>query len=746
MKILRFILLLTFTVFSANAQAPIAIGGSVIDAHGDAVAGAAVRCGSETVVTDSDGKFAFVSARCGQFVVSAGGFETAIIDAATDSKIVLRPSSLFGNVTVSGVSTRLVDTPSSVVVVDRSMLDSSGTQTLDDRLRGVPGFSLFRRSGSKTANPTTQGASLRGVGASGASRAVVLKDGVPLNDPFGSWVYWGRVPSESISEVEIIRGPASDLYGTAAVGGVISVRTREIDAAPFASIDLSYGSQQTPFGSGFSSGRWGKWGGSLAGEYLKTDGYIPVAPEQRGAVDTLANVRRSSIVPTGERKLGENSRVFASAEFYREMRANGTPQQRNDTQINNVVAGADIALKRAGALTLRAFGGTENYDQTFSAIAANRQTESLNRLQTVPSQNLGLSGRWTFSHAANTYFAGGEYRNIRGRSDEIGIANGNPTVATSAGGRESSAAAYGGFLYRPFDRLTLSGGLRYDRWNETHGFSASRSLVTPAFSLTSFPDRDRSAVSPRGSLLFRVNRNISLAASASGGFRQPTLNELYRSFRVGNVLTLSNENLRAESAVNGEGAVVISAFDERLYLRAGPFCTRVTDTVSNVTLTITPTLITRQRQNVGITQSCGFEADSMVRATPTFSIRAGYLHVNAKVLEMPGNGALVGLKLPQVPSDQGTVQARYSREDLGTFSVQLRASGPQFDDDQNQLPLKGYAAFDVFASHDLGRRTSLYFAGENIFNTHIEAGRTPVLTLAQPRTVRVGLRFKFGRN
>ena len=65
---------------------------------------------------------------------------------------------------------------------------------LDDALRFVPGFTLFRRTGSRVANPTAQGVTLRGLGGSGASRALVLDDGMPMNDPFGGWVYWGRVP------------------------------------------------------------------------------------------------------------------------------------------------------------------------------------------------------------------------------------------------------------------------------------------------------------------------------------------------------------------------------------------------------------------------------------------------------------------------------------------------------------------------------------------------------------------------
>jgi outer membrane receptor protein involved in Fe transport len=743
----RFILLAVITVVSVfPAFAQDAVTGTVTDAHGDAIAGAIVRCAGRDATTDRSGNFLFDTC-AGEIIVTTEGFEKAKVTAAEAKTIVLHASSIFAQVSVSGVETSLSDSPASVAVVGRRTLSTSGALMLDDRLRRIPGFQLFRRSGSRTANPTTQGVSLRGVGASGASRAIVLKDGVSLNDPFGSWVYWGRVPAESIAEVEIVRGPASDLYGTAAVGGVVSVKTREVADAPIASFDMAYGTEWTPFGSGFASGRWKGWSASIAAEYFKTDGYIPVAPEQRGAVDTLANVRRSSVVPFVERQIG-NSRVFFAGEFYREKRANGTPLQRNDTRIDNFSVGADISLRSAGELSFRSFGGTEDYHQSFSAISANRQTESLNRLQTVPSQNFSASVRWVkdFGAAAKgtTVFAGGEYRNIRGRSDETGIANGRATVATSAGGRESSAGAYVGVLTHPLRRLTLNAGARYDRWSETHGFTASRNLTTNVLTLTQFPDRDASAFSPRVSALYRLNDHISLTGSAARGFRQPTLNELYRSFRVGNVLTLSNENLRPERATSGEGAVVVHALDERFYLRAGPYCTWLSETVSNVTLIITPTLITRQRQNLGTTRSCGFEADTSVRVTPELTLNGGYLHVDARIKEMPGNPTLVGLRLPQIPTDQGTFEARYSRLRFGTASIQMRASSGQFDDDQNQLRLRGFFAVDAFFSHDISRRASMYAAGENIFNTRVEAGLTPVLTLAQPRTIRFGIRLRFG--
>ena len=95
----------------------------------------------------------------------------------------------------------------------------------DDVLRQVPTFSLFRRTSSLSSHPTAQGVSLRGIGPSGVSRTLVLLDGVPFNDPFGGWVYWTRVPLESVERIEMVDGSSSSLYGNYAMGGVINIVT-----------------------------------------------------------------------------------------------------------------------------------------------------------------------------------------------------------------------------------------------------------------------------------------------------------------------------------------------------------------------------------------------------------------------------------------------------------------------------------------------------------------------------------------
>src|SRR5215207_4366213 len=276
-KTLTLVLALACTVCGAEAfaaqggaaQTP-RVGGVVIDAAGAPVGGAEVSLSAgasaaRRVTTGDDGRFVFADVRGteGSLSVSAEGFARRELrwsvaggDGVAEVEVVLTPAPLSERVTVTATrtETKLGETAASVVVLTSRALSTTAAVTLDDALRQVPGFQLFRRTGSRAANPTAQGVSLRGVGASGASRALVLADGVPLNDPFGSWVYWGRIPSEAISQVEILRGPSGDLYGSAALSGVIQlVRRSPGSPGPWLVGESSAGERSTADGSLFAA-------------------------------------------------------------------------------------------------------------------------------------------------------------------------------------------------------------------------------------------------------------------------------------------------------------------------------------------------------------------------------------------------------------------------------------------------------------------------------------------------------------
>jgi outer membrane receptor protein involved in Fe transport len=743
----------------SQTGAPAKVEGVVVDQAGAVVADAEVSLASQSLnqktITGSNGRFRFESVPATKFSLSvaANGFPAVerkidlTIEASTNLRIVLVPAPIAEQVTIAATRTptRISETAASVVALGAEELKSTAATTLDDALRQVPGFSLFRRSGSRTANPTTMGVSLRGLGASGASRAVVLADGIPLNDPFGGWVYWNRVPRESISEVEILRGGASHLYGSGALGGVVNISTNSVNTNSL-SLTAAYGNQTTPNVSLFLGGKKRDWRGSLATEVFSTAGYVLVSPGERGPVDTRAGSRNLAGTLRVERWFGPTQHIFGTGSFFGESRKNGTPLQTNRTHIRQFSFGGEIASVKEGSFNARVYGGTQVYDQNFSAINADRQSETLTRLQRVPAQFVGFSSQWSRAIGnRQTLVAGYESQQVRGASDEIVFVNGRASSLVGAGGRQQTYGGYVEDMIRLGSGLFINVGVRFDYRRNNKALLATRPLTIPSFtSVTSFPNRAEGAFSPQLSGVYRLSSRFSLLASGMRAFRGPTLNELYRSFRVGNVLTLANENLRAERLTGGETGIRFNSANEELVVRGAFFWNEINRPVANVTLTTAPALITRQRQNLGRTRSRGLEFEADARLNQYWKLSAGYLFADATVVKFPANRALEGLMIPQVPEHQFTFQAVYSNPSFVTLSFQGRASSSQFDDDQNLFRLGSYFTLDTLATRRLSRNFDIFFAAENLFNQRYEVGKTPVTTLGPPILIRAGLRIHLG--
>jgi outer membrane receptor protein involved in Fe transport len=737
------------------------IAGTVTDQTGASVIGAEVtlQAGDFTAkqLTDVEGRFSFeaVPSSSGRITVRAAGFGARSQDwngsnnGIAELEIVLEPDLVSEEVTVTAARTemRVTDTAASLILLSSQDLSATAALTLDDALRQVAGFSLFRRSGSRTANPTSQGVSLRGVGASGASRAVVLSDGVPLNDPFGGWVYWGRVPRESIGRVEVVRGGSSNLYGTDALGGVINFIPRE-PRDPTLSFEASYGNQQTSAASFFLGGRVGQIGGRISAETFHTDGYRIVDEDERGRVDVPAGAEYTTFNLMLERLFSDSGRIFLGGSIFGESRENGTPLQQNRTHIREAVFGADWQPERVGSFLLRAYAGSQTFDQDFSAVAPDRNSEALTRSQRVPAQQAGFTAQWTRAAGSmQTFTAGFDAREVRGASDELGFFGGRLTSAVGAGGRERILGAFGQDIIRITPRWFLTASARIDRWRNFDALSTTQPLAAPGpTAVIEFDDRTETAFSPRLSVLHKLTENLSLTASGYRAFRAPTLNELYRSFRVGNVITLANENLRAERLTGGEAGASFTQFNRRLNLTGIFFWSEITRPIANVTLAVTPDLITRQRRNLGRTRSRGVEIEAEARIAPAFVLTGGYQFVDATVLEFPANTDLEGLLIPQVPRHQLTIQARYSGPERMVLGIQGRFIGEQFDDDRNQFKLDRYFTLDALVSRPIGRGIELFAAAENLFNQRYDIGRTPIRTIGPPLLARFGIRFHMGAN
>jgi outer membrane receptor protein involved in Fe transport len=644
-------------------------------------------------------------------------------------------------VTATRVETELDEAPGSVLVLSRRRLERTAALTIDDALRSVPGFSLFRRSGSRTAHPTAQGVSLRGIGSSGASRALVLADGVPLNDPFGGWVYWGRVPRAALERVEVLRGGASDLYGNAALGGVVHLFRRRPER-PLLALDASYGGQGTHEASVLAALGDARFSAELAAESFGTDGYVPVDVAERGAVDVPANSSHRTASLTLRHRPASGPTLFARGSYFDEARSNGTPLQQNETWIAEGTAGADWQLT-AGVLSLRAYHSRQRFDAGFSAVSADRASESLTRQQSVPARATGLGAQWAGALGTRHALAAGiEGRDVRGSSDES-IHSGPLPTESSAGGRQASAAVFVEDLVRVTERLSVLAGVRLDLWQNRDGLSVTRPPAGPERT-TRFEDRSETALSPRAAALWRLTRRLSLSAAAYRAFRAPTLNELYRPFRVGNVVTLASSELQAERLSGAEAGVRLGTGDGRLSVHGTLFWMQLDGAVGNVTLSATPELITRQRQNLGGTRSRGVELDASARLGRRLALAGGYLYADALVTDNPEAPELIGLWLPQVPRHQASVRLDWEAPADAALGLQARWAGAQFDDDRNQFRLGGFWTLDLYASRPLAGGAEAFVAAENLLDARHDVGRTPVRTLGPPRFIRAGLRLRLG--
>lgn len=755
-----FILVFLFALLcTAYAQQTFSVRGVVHDRTGAAVAAADVRLQCKgfnaTALTGQDGSFAFagIPDAQGRFRVTAPGFATIEQEwkaGADDSLlvVVLQPATVAEEIVVSATRTemKLSDVPGSAVLLDQVDIQANPGLTLDDALRQVPGFTLFRRSSSRVANPTSQGVSLRGLGASGPSRALVLKDGVPIVDPFGGWVYWDRIPRAEIASVEVFRGGASNLYGNDALAGVIQFVTRTPRQSA-ASFDLSYGNENTPNLSSWAGTSVSRWDLSGAVDLAHTDGYILVPGFQRGAADTPANSRHATIDAALGYQIGQTGRAFLRGTFFDEARHNGTSLTTNGTGTGFGVAGVNTSLGEHDWLNARVFGLVQRYDQTFSAVAPDRMTEALTNIQHVPSQQLGTAVQWNHTMWHQTLITGVDAQEIMGASNEqlFSSTTGDHFANNIAGGRQGSTGIFGQDIFQA-GPWTIIAGLRWDRWTNTNGSTTRIPFPSGNVTQSLFTDRDATAFSPKLSLLRKVGSNVTVSLSAYRSFRAPTLNELYRSFRQGNALTQANAFLGPERATGAEAGVRGTAMGGRMEVRETVFWADVVNPITNVTISTTPTLTTRERQNLGRTRSIGSEFDGTFRLAGYFQIAGGYQYAHAVVVD--STPVLIGLNIPETPRHQASIELRYWNPSKLMASLQGRYAGVQFDDDRNTLRLGSFYVMELFAGRELRRGLTAYVAAENLLNRRYVVTLTgnpsaPLQNWGPPILARIGLRYEF---
>lgn len=554
--------------------------------------------------------------------------------------------------------------------------DLQQSKALDEALREDPSFATFRRNSSLVADPSSQGVNLRGIGPSGVSRALVLEDGVPLNDGFGGWIYWGAIPRLSLDRVEVAPGASSALYGSSALGGVVQLISRPIDDR--ADVEMQGGSFGTALGA-LSVARKGAVGVALDLEGLTTGGYTVVASP--GAVDRDASSRHAS----GRLRL-ETGPLS--------LRAGGFSESENGgTQFTTAAAReGDVALGwSANGIDAHLFTRWAQFDQQRARVAAGRASEQLASTQSAPADEQGASAQWRLESVT----VGADFRRVFGRSIE----------STSTGDRTASGEQRAGGVFvedvLQFGRAEMQAALRGDLWHSA-GTDAE--------------------LSPRLGLRVKATPWLALRAAGYRSFRAPTLNELYRPFQVGQVRTDANPNLGPETLLGAEAGI-----DVGTVLQATAFVSRLDHPIVNAT--VGPNH--QMRENLGAARIVGLEMRA-ARSLRPFRLHAAWTWVESRVF---GSDA----ELPQDPRHRVTagatyegfvhadVQVRWTSDQFEDDLNQLRLPGFAVVDVSIERAVGERVTLFASAENLLDRR---YLVG-------LQGG---VATIGQPLCVRGGVR------
>ncbi len=655
-------------------------------------------------------------------------------------------------VTASRTDQTLLDIPAHVTLLTPQAIHQSAALTTDDLLRQIPGFSLFRRSSSLVAHPTTQGVSLRGIGASGVSRTLVLLDGMPLNDPFGGWVQWHKVRRGSLERVEVLRGGGAHLWGNYALGGVIHLQTRQ-PYQPELRLLVNGGVGRTGAVDLIVAERFGRTGVMLEGGLFSTAGYKVLRADQRGAIDVNAASNSSTLRLKVERPLAASGRLLAQAGVFREARDNGTRLTENATDAG-YAALQTVWSRPSGKWTLAGFTQIQEFNSVFAAAAPDRATErpALKQFK-VPAKVVGVSMHWLKPVGQrHTLAAGTDFRWLRGETNEDYRNLGDGfTRRRWAGGAQQLLGVFFQDRLRLSERWLLTAAGRADAWRSTDGFRREQNLTDDTLVQNQvFEARHRWVFNPRLAARFFAHPMVSLRAAVYRTFRAPTLNELFRPFRVGNDITEANPALVPEQLTGIE-----AGFDYRRMAFTGhvtAYWNQVDEAIFNQTFAGSGGVVEpcgfvpeggscRQRENLPQVRVVGLETELEYRLPWNFISGLGYLLTNSEFVKGPA--AVENKRLPQIPVHQLVFKFAYQQPKHVQGKLQVRYLGTQFENDLNTLKLEDFAVVDLYLTKVLGAQWEVFIQAENLLNTTYMVGRSGrgLISIGMPRRVYGGVRF-----
>lgn len=719
-------------------------------------------------ITDANGAYELRGLPAGQYKVTTTAIGWApdtgtvsVSGGSTTHDVALKQGSLLlSSVIVSATRTPVEATKvtSTVDVLSTQQVREAPARESQDMLREIPSVELPRTS--SLVGGTAQIVSIRGVDE---GRTAVLFDGIPVNDAWGEWIDWGRVPKSMVDHVEVLEGGQSNLYGNGAMGGVISFFSRPLAPGSMdvqldgGSRDAKHGSLQgaLPIVSGLSA--------VVNGDYQEGGGYRLIG-QGAGPIDVTSSViqrngfLRLNYAPTS------NWSAFAMGHLFGDSRDLGTPMTYDNRDQRDVSLGFDYGQLASGQVALRAWDGREIESSLASAIrsAALRNAEDSSSFAQIPSHDWGGSAIWTRGGllGLESFSVGGDFRHYQGDYNETDYATaGCPTSTAchsitqfvSSGGDQNLSGVFAQAIAAPIDPLRIELSARVDGWQNNDGHSFTTTAAGVQNPLT-YADESKTAFSPRLGVRYNVTSSFSLHSAVYRAFRAPNLAELYRKQVSSTSITIPNPDLSPETALGRE-----IGFDYQpnnwIQLKGTYYVAEYNDFNSPQVITVNrPTECgtvaqCRQRLNVGEERSQGGEAFIAVRPIQALYLTAGVNYDDDRQESRLPAGTTDATKphINRVPSPRQTIRATYSTPKLGDWTLIWRHEGPTTT--LQSLPLAPFTVVDANVERELVPGVRGFLSLENIGNVVYQVNvagtgtvaNPTVVTDGLPRTIRVGV-------
>jgi outer membrane receptor protein involved in Fe transport len=618
-------------------------------------------------------------------------------------------------------------------VIDHARLDNEASDRVENVLKDVAGFQQFRRSDSRSANPSAQGVTLRALGGNASSRALVLLDGVPLADPFFGYIPFTALSGDRLSGVRITRGGGSGPFGAGAVAGTVELVSATRADLPEYAGSAFYGSNDAMSVAGSVSPDLGGGYATLSGRFERGDGFFTTPDNQRVPAAARARYRDWS---TG-------LRLVAPIDAQTELQFRGLLFGDNRTlrfkgaDSSSEGQDASIRLVRRGAWQVDALAYVQARNFSNKVISSTNFRLTLDQRNT-PST--GIGGKIEVRPPVgpdHVLRIGIDARLANGQlyEDAYSTVTGSVTARRNAGGRTSTAGLFVEDDWT-IGKLILTAGVRGDRWTITDGFFRERNNVGRVTVDQSYPDRDGLEATGRAGALFNISNAVALRAAGYTGFRLPTPNELYRPFVVFPITTKANANLGLEKLRGFEGGMDLTPAPG-VKIGVTAFYNRLEDAIANVTIGTN----TRQRQNVDAVVAKGVEVTAGI-TRGRVSLDASYAFSDSVVRGAGASAGLNGFAPSQSPRHAASATFGWAPRTNWLLSGTVRYVGKQFEDDLETDVLPDALTVDGVARVGITDHVALVVRGENLFDeTVVTRNQAGSIDLGTPRTLWIGVRI-----